>query len=157
VPRAAHSQYESKRIESEVIATKSLKKGVLTLVTRRRAVTPAGCRQRAKLGLASHGVQHGSSFMGPLSSLSIPLPVFLGPMVTSAYPRAGKGVRVVRYLRGVWVLLSGVPHAASPTGPLGPHQALDVGISMDLLQVLGEVPEMGRFGKGCIKYKTLPR
>ena len=40
------------RIESEVIPRKSLKKGVLTLVTRRRAVTPAALRQRAQLGLA---------------------------------------------------------------------------------------------------------
>ena len=56
VPRAACSPFpnESKRIESEVIATKSLKKGVLTLVTRRRAVYPAALRQRAKLGLALH-------------------------------------------------------------------------------------------------------
>ncbi len=75
------------RIESEVIAAKALKKGVLTLVTRRRAVTPAGCRPAAQLGLASHGVQHGSSFMGPLSSLSIPLLLFLGSKVTSVQER----------------------------------------------------------------------
>ena len=68
-------------MESEVIARKSLKKGVLTLVTWAGAATPAVCRPVAQLGLALHGVRHGSSFMGPLSSLSIPLPVFLGPMV----------------------------------------------------------------------------
>jgi hypothetical protein len=49
--------------------------------------------------------------------------------------------------------LGGVPHAASPTGPLGSHQALDVGISIDLLQVLGEVPDLGKDRVGDTKYK----
>ena len=87
VPRASHPSNDPKRIESEVIASKSLKKGVLTLVTWAGAVYPAGCRQRAQLGLAFTRRAHGSSFMGPLSSLSIPLPVFLGPMVTYVQER----------------------------------------------------------------------
>ena len=52
MPRAAHPQYESKRIESEVIAAKSLKKGVLTGRQGGTRMTPAVPRQRAQLGLA---------------------------------------------------------------------------------------------------------
>lgn len=46
----------------------------------------------------------------------------------------------------------GVPHAAGPTGPLGSHQALDVGISIDSPQDLGEVPEMGKSRRGGTRY-----
>ena len=80
MPRAAHSQYESKRIESEVIPRKSLKKGVLTLVTRRRAATPAGCRPRAQLGLAFTRRAARVLFLG---SLFLRLHGFLDKVVTS--------------------------------------------------------------------------
>lgn len=47
-------------------------------------------------------------------------------------------MRGVRYLRGVWAPLVGVPHERA--GPLGSH----LRDFICLLQVLGEVPELGK-------------
>ena len=78
--RAGPFPNESKRIESEVIPRKSLKKGVLTLVTWAGALTPAGCRQRAKLGLAFTRRAGRVLFLG---SLFLRLHGFLDRVVTS--------------------------------------------------------------------------
>ena len=141
---------ESKRIEGEVIPRKSLKKGVLTLVTWAGAVYPAGWRPVAQLGLAftRHAARVPSSGP-PFFPFSSPTRIF----GSHGYLRAGKGVRylrVVRYLRGVWVPPRRGP--ARGAGPLGSHRQDFI----CLLQVLGEVPDLGKdrveLGQGYTKY-----
>ena len=94
-----------------------------TLVERRRAVTPAALRQRAQLGLASHGVQHGSSFMGPASS------------------------PFLRFRKSIGTIHIGVPHKGGRSPPVRRPQGQVGTIFRDfarLPQDLGEVPELGK-------------
>ena len=102
-------------------------------------MTPAVPRQREQLGHASRGVRHGSSFMGPISSLSIPLPVFLGPRVTPVQERR---LGVVRYLRGVWLGVSGVPRGTA----FGVERVPSTGILIDCCKFWERCPNWAKIG-----------